>query len=81
MKYRGLVRKRLMPVTFEGAAPSPGTRIRLGEREAGEMRSSEDGRGIALLRLEQVARAAEEGLPLLADSTEVIPHKPDWANF
>jgi hypothetical protein len=45
------------------------------------MRSGHDGHGMALLRLEQVARAAEGGLPLLADATVVIPHKPDWAQF
>lgn len=81
MKYRGLVRKRLMPVVFEGPPPAPGTPIRLDGKDAGEMRSSHDGQGIALLRLEQVARAAEAGLPLLAEATEVIPHKPDWAKF
>jgi hypothetical protein len=81
MKYRGLVRKRLMPVAFEGPAPAPGTPIRLDGKDAGEMRSGQDGHGMALLRLEQVARAAEGGLPLLADATVVIPHKPDWAQF
>jgi len=81
MKYRGLVRKRLMPVAFEGPPPAPGTPIRLDGKDAGEMRSGQDGRGIALLRLEQVARAAEGGTPLLADATVVIPHKPDWARF
>ena len=81
MKYRGLVRKRLMPVAFEGPPPAPGTPIRLDDKDAGEMRSGHDGHGIALLRLEQVARAAKEGVPLLADATEVIPHKPDWARF
>jgi hypothetical protein len=45
------------------------------------MRSSQDGHGIALLRLEQVAKAAEQGTPLLADGTALVPHKPDWANF
>src|SRR5918995_340909 len=55
MKYRGLVRKRLMPVAFEGPAPVPGTPIRLDGKDAGEMRSGQDGHGIALLRLEQVA--------------------------
>jgi tRNA-modifying protein YgfZ len=81
MKYRGLVRKRLMPVAFEGPAPAPGTPIRLDGKDAGEMRSGQDGHGMALLRLEQVARAAEGGLPLLADATVVVPHKPDWARF
>ncbi|MEM7021416.1 MAG: folate-binding protein [Pseudomonadota bacterium] len=81
MKYRGLVRKRLMPVDLKGPPPAPQTRILLDGKEAGEMRSSEGEYGIALLRLEHVAKAAESGTPLLADSTEVIPHKPDWANF
>jgi hypothetical protein len=81
MRYRGLVRKRLMPVAFNGPPPAPGTPIRLDGKDAGEMRSSQDGHGIALLRLEQVARAAEDGVPLLADATEVVPRKPDWARF
>jgi folate-binding protein YgfZ len=81
MKYRGLVRKRLMPVVFRGPPPAPGTPIRLAGKDAGEMRSSIEGHGLALLRLEQVARAAEDGVPLLADATEVIPRKPDWARF
>jgi folate-binding protein YgfZ len=81
MKYRGLVRKRLMPVALQGPPPPPGTPIRLDGKDAGEMRSSHAGRGMALLRLEQVALAAAQGTALLADATEVIPRKPDWANF
>ncbi|MGH2453573.1 MAG: YgfZ/GcvT domain-containing protein [bacterium] len=81
MRYRGLVRKRLMPVTLQGPPPEPGTSIRLAGRDAGEMRSSQGDHGIALLRLEQVARAAAEGVPLMAGATLVIPHKPDWVNF
>ncbi|MGH6895373.1 MAG: YgfZ/GcvT domain-containing protein [Geminicoccaceae bacterium] len=81
MKFRGLVRKRLLPVTFDGATPAPGTIIRLGEREAGEMRSSSDGHGLALLRLEQMAKAKESGIPLLAGETEIVPATPDWAKL
>jgi folate-binding protein YgfZ len=81
MKYRGLVRKRLMPVGLDGPPTPAGTSIRLHGKDAGEMRSSQGGNGIALLRLEQVARAAQDGVPLLADTTEVIPRKPDWVNF
>jgi folate-binding protein YgfZ len=81
MKYRGLVRKRLMPVVLEGPPPTAGTVIRLDGKDAGEMRTSHGGRGIALLRLEQIAKAAEIGAPLLADETRVIPAKPDWVNF
>jgi folate-binding protein YgfZ len=77
MKYRALVRKRLMPVALKGPVPEPGTVIRYGEREAGEMRSAIDGHGLALLRLEQIAKAAEEGVPLRAGATEVLLLKPD----
>jgi folate-binding protein YgfZ len=81
MKYRGLVRKRLLPVVLKGPRPAPGTIIRLGEREAGEMRSSIDGRGLALLRLDRIAEADQAGAPLSAGATEVVPVKPDWVNF
>ncbi len=81
MHYRGLVRKRLLPVVLKGPRPEPGTIIRLGEREAGEMRSSVDGRGLALLRLDRIAEAEQAGTPLSAGATEVVPVKPDWVNF
>jgi hypothetical protein len=81
MKYRGLVRKRLMPVELRGPCPDSGAIIRLGDKEAGEMRSSINGQGLALLRLEQIAKAAEAGTPLLAGETEVVPLRPSWANF
>src|SRR5215470_14325020 len=51
-KYRGLVRKRLLPVRIEGPLPAAGTSITLGDKEAGEMRSGSNGDGLALLRLE-----------------------------
>ena len=78
MKYRGLVRKRLLPVTFAGAPPAPGTVVRVGEREAGEMRSGGHGCGLALLRLEQLAKAKAANLPLLAGDTEIVPAPPPW---
>jgi folate-binding Fe-S cluster repair protein YgfZ len=80
-RYRGLVRKRLFPVIAEGALPEPGTVVMLGDKEAGEVRSGAGDRALALLRLEEVARAEAEGLPLLAGETRLVPVKPDWVNF
>jgi folate-binding protein YgfZ len=80
-RYRGLVRKRLFPVIVEGALPEPGTVVMLGDKEAGEVRSGAGDRALALLRLEEVARAEAEGLPLLAGETRLVPVKPDWVNF
>ncbi len=81
MKYRALVRKRLMPVTFAGPPPPPGTIIRLAGRDAGEMRSGIDGQGLALLRLEQVEKARAEGAPLMAGTIEILPQTPAWARL
>ncbi|NQU60568.1 MAG: folate-binding protein YgfZ [Rhodospirillales bacterium] len=78
-KYRGLVKKRLMPVTFDGPPPAPATPIMLGEKEAGEVRSSvatEDGGvGLALMRLEAIEDVSAK---LIADGVSVAPSKPGW---
>jgi folate-binding protein YgfZ len=73
-KYRGLIKKRLFPVRIDGAVPAPGTILGLGGKEAGEMRSSRDAIGLALLRLDAVA----EGQPLSAGATTISPLCPDW---
>jgi folate-binding protein YgfZ len=76
-KYRGLVRKRLLPVTVEGEMPAPGTPVMLGEKEAGEMRSGRDGHALALLRLEMVEAAKANG-PLTAGAAKLTAHLPGW---
>lgn len=79
MKYRGLAKKRLVPVAIEGPAPAPGTEVRRAGKPAGEMRSATDGVGLALLRLDQIE--AEESGALEAGEARLTPRKPDWANF
>jgi folate-binding protein YgfZ len=73
-KYRGLIKKRLMPVEIDGPAPGPGTIVTAEGREVGEMRSSRDGIGLALLRIEPVV----EGKHLKAGDTTLVPAKPGW---
>lgn len=80
-KYRGLVKKRLMPVEISGAAPEPGTQVLLDGKDAGEMRSSVDGRGLALLRLEPLDKALRGEGKLRAGEATLNPSKPDWAGF
>jgi len=79
--YRGLVKKRLMPVEIDGPLPDPGTLVMLGDKEAGEMRSGTDGCGLALLRLEAVEKAAESKDALTAGEARLTPKKPHWAAF
>jgi folate-binding protein YgfZ len=73
-KYRGLIKKRLFPVRIDGPAPEPGAIVTLDGREAGEMRSSRDGLGLALLRLEAIAKGGR----LEAGETSLVPMRPDW---
>jgi folate-binding protein YgfZ len=75
-RYRGLVRKRLMPVTIEGPAPEFGAPLLLGDKEAGEMRSASGDIGLALVRLEALGQGA-----LTSGAARLTPAKPDWAKF
>ena len=77
-RYRGLVRKRLLPVRIEGGAPTPGTPLMLGDQELGEMRSaSADGTlGLAMVRLE--ALAGNTAPTLHAGAARLSPDIPGW---
>ena len=77
-KYRGLVKKRLVPVDLDGPAPEPGAPVTLDGRVVGEMRTSAGDRGLAVLRLEAIVGASGA---LLVGTTRLTPRKPDWAVF
>ncbi len=70
--YRGLVKRRLVPVLLEDAEVEPGFAIMAGEREAGEIRSVAPGMALALLRLDRL------GEPLAAGGGTVHPRPASW---
>ena len=78
-KYRGLVKKRLLPVELTGPAPASGTPILLAGREVGEIRSASGDLAMAMLRLDGLAAAAgdEEGA-LTAGDARLTPRMPAW---
>lgn len=71
-KYRGLVKRRLVPVAVTGPLPAPGTRITHEGREAGTMRSGRLGLGLALLRLGEIGDGLECG------EARLTPRVPEW---
>ncbi|MBB4285809.1 YgfZ/GcvT domain-containing protein [Roseospira goensis] len=79
-KYRGLLKRRLMPVAVEGPVPEPGTPLRTeAGKDAGEMRSGltldgTQGLGLAVVRLEALAT----GAPLVCGDSRLTPRVPDW---
>ena len=71
-KYRGLVKRRLVPVGIEGHLPAPGTPVFAAGREVGAMRSGRGQLGLALLRIDAL------GERLSCDAATLVPRIPAW---
>ena len=80
-KYRGLIKRRLIPVSVDGTLPEPGTLVIFGEKEAGEIRSGVGNAAMALLRLNVLEEWSRLGGELIAGSSSVVPQKQNWMNF
>jgi len=82
-KYRGLLKRRLMPVSVSGPVPEPGTPLLTTDgKDGGEMRSGmaldgETGLGLAIVRLE----ALVDGQPLTSGEARITPRRPDWMSL
>jgi folate-binding protein YgfZ len=76
-RYRGLLKRRLVPVTIAGPVPAPGTPVTIDGREVGTMRSAVDRRGLklglAVLRLDALASG-----PLACGDAALTPTIPAW---
>jgi folate-binding Fe-S cluster repair protein YgfZ len=71
-KYRGLVKRRLVPVAIAGPTPDPGTPVVSRGAEVGTMRSSRDELGLAQLRIEALTQ------PLECGHARLTPRPPTW---
>lgn len=78
MHYRGLVKKRLLPVQIDGPVPAWGTPVLHEGREVGEMRSGLGDRGLALLRLDALEALGDRGPGFEADAARLRPEWPAW---
>lgn len=72
-KYRGLIKKRLVPVRLDGTA-EPGTDVMQDGKVVGDVRSVSGDMGIAMLRL----AAIEKGAELAAGDASLTPAPPAW---
>lgn len=73
-RYRGLVKKRLLPVTIVGPSPDEGTQVLANGKDAGTLFSVSGQIGLALLRV----AALKEQAPLEANDARLYPEYPDW---
>ena len=70
-KYRGLLKRRLVPVSAQDALPAPGTPVTREGQEVGTLRSTNGAVGLALIRLDALDAPLKCGSP-------VEVHVPDW---
>jgi len=71
-KYRGLVKRRLVPVAVEGPLPQPGSPVLRDGVEVGTMRSGRDGAGLASLRVDAL------GSSLRCEGAALMSRVPGW---
>jgi len=76
-RYRGLVKKRLLPVKIDGTAPPVGTVLEVDGREAGEMKTSTGDVGLALIRLDTL----EDDTSFTCAEATLRPQIPAWVQF
>jgi folate-binding protein YgfZ len=76
-KYRGLLKRRLVPVDVVGPLPARGTPVTHEGIDVGDIRSlasdASGGLGLALLRIDQMAATA-----LQCGDATLVPHVPAW---
>jgi len=73
-RYRGLVKKRLLPVRIDGTPPPTGSILMLGHDEVGEMKSHMGDIGVALVRVQHL----KDGVSFHYGNTTLTPSVPDW---
>jgi folate-binding protein YgfZ len=74
MKRRGVIKNRMIPISFDGPAPAQGTEVLAGDLRAGVVLSGEARMAMALLRIDRV-----EGVQLvLADGRPCRVVWPVW---
>ena len=61
MKRRGVIKSRMLPITFDGPPPAPGTEVLAGDLRAGVVTSGIDGWAMALVRLDRIDGALNVG--------------------
>lgn len=81
MHHKGTAKTRIVAV--EATVPFAGItgEIVAGERPIGHLGSTQDKRGIAMIRLDRAAEAIAQSIPLRIGNIALITHRPPWANY
>jgi folate-binding protein YgfZ len=81
MQHRGTARTRIVSLTYDKAAPEPGTEVTAGDRSLGRTASAAGEYGLAMIRIDRATEALSAGIPILAGAAPVHFVKPAWVRF
>jgi tRNA-modifying protein YgfZ len=81
MEHRGTARNRIVPVHATKGMAAKGSEIKADGKAIGTMLSSAGSDGLALIRLDRLKDAVEDGIGLLTEAGPVHVRKPGWARF
>lgn len=81
MKHRGTARRRIVQIHADAPLPESGTAITADGKPVGTLGSVAGNKGLALVRIDRVAEAKKEGVPLVADGVVMEVRRPDYADF
>jgi len=77
-KRRGSVRRRILPVTFDGPAEPSGTMITAGDAEIGSILSNTASHALASIRLDRWQKAKDAGETIKAKDSSISIEVPYW---
>ncbi|MEL6365694.1 MAG: folate-binding protein [Pseudomonadota bacterium] len=78
MKRKGEVRKRMLTISFDGPPPEAGDAVMAGETTLGEVRSIGAGKALALIRMDRLYKAIEDGRPPAVNGRPVSAAEPAY---
>jgi folate-binding protein YgfZ len=77
MQHRGTARTRTVRVLLEDFSPEPGTAVLAGGKAVGTIGSTSGQNGLALIRIDRVADALAQGMPLTSGGLALRLADPD----
>ncbi len=81
MQHRGTARRRIAQVVGVEPLPVTGTSLTANQRAVGQLGTVAGARGLALVRIDRVAKALADGVPLMAGEVAVTATLPSWTGL
>jgi folate-binding protein YgfZ len=81
MQHRGTARRRVLIASAESELPASGAEILADGRSIGTLCSVAGRSALAIVRIDKVKAAMDDGVPILADGVALSLAIPEWAKF